>query len=119
MRGILKHELKVHLRVNKESTVSLSDKDVKHVAKLSSIYIEDQEVETVKAQLNSILEYVDRLSEIPTRGVTPTYHVHGINNAFREDVLETSLNQDVIKENAPDFSGGFFRVPSIIKSGNS
>ena len=99
--------------------MSLSDKDVKHVAKLSSIHLEDGDVEAVKAQLNSILEYVDRLSEIPTRGVLPTYHVHGINNAFREDVLETSLTQDTIKENAPDFSGGFFRVPSIIKSGHS
>lgn len=99
--------------------MSLTDKDVKHVAKLSSIYIDDGEVETVKAQLNSILEYVDRLAEIPTRGVNPTYHVHGINNAYREDVLEASFNQDTIKENATDFSGGFFRVPSIIKSSNS
>ena len=99
--------------------MSLSDEDVKHVAKLSSIHLEDKDVETVKAQLNSILEYVARLSEIPTRGVVPTYHVHGISNAFREDVLETSLTQDTIKENSPDFAGGFFRVPSIIKSGNS
>ena len=99
--------------------MSLSDKDVKHVAKLSSIHLEEGDVETVKAQLNSILEYVDRLSEIPTRGVLPTYHVHGISNVFREDVLEASFSQDSVKENAPDFSGGFFRVPSIIKSSNS
>ncbi len=99
--------------------MSLSDKDVKHVAKLSSIHLEDENVETVKSQLNVILEYVDGLSKIPTRGVLPTYHVHGINNSYREDVLESSFSQDAIKQNASDFSGGFFRVPSIIKSGNS
>jgi len=99
--------------------LSLTDKDVKHVAKLSSLHLEDKDVDLVREQLNSILEYVDRLSEIPTRGVSPTYHVHGISNAFREDVLEASLDQETVKVNAPDFSGGFFRVPSIIKSGNS
>lgn len=96
--------------------MSLEDKDVKHVAKLSSIFLEENDVEKVKGQLNNILEYIDRLSEIPTRGVEPTFHVHGISNAYREDVHEASLDQDGVKVNAPDFSGGFFKVPSIIKS---
>jgi aspartyl-tRNA(Asn)/glutamyl-tRNA(Gln) amidotransferase subunit C len=97
--------------------VSLTDDEVKHVAKLAAIQVSDSEIPVLKEQLNSILTYVERLSEIPTRGVTPTYHVHGISNVFRDDVHQPSLGTEELSENAPDFAEGFFRVPRIIKEG--
>ncbi len=96
---------------------SLSDDEVRHVAKLAAIEVTDSEIPQLKEHLNAILTYVDRLSEIPTRGVLPTYHVHGINNVFREDVHQPSLSVDDLARNASDFSDGFYRVPRIIKEG--
>jgi len=95
--------------------VSFSEKDIRYVAELSSIAVTDSEIPALQEQLGSILTYVDRLSEIPTRGVVPTYHVHGISNVFREDVLQPSFEREDLVVNAPDFSGDFFRVPQVIK----
>lgn len=98
-----------------EYAVSLSDKEVRHVAKLAAIQVEDSEIPQLQEQLNSILTYVEKLSDLPTKGVMPTYHVHGVTNVFREDVLQKSLDIEDLKKNAPDFSEGFYRVPQIIK----
>ncbi|HMO19157.1 MAG TPA: Asp-tRNA(Asn)/Glu-tRNA(Gln) amidotransferase subunit GatC [Oligoflexia bacterium] len=95
--------------------MSFTEKDILHVAELSSIAVEESEIPGLAEKLGSILTYVDRLSEIPTRGVLPTYHVHGISNVFRDDVLQASFNKEDLKLNAPDFSGDFFRVPQVIK----
>lgn len=96
--------------------MSLSDDDVKHVAKLSAIEITEEEVPTLKEQLNSILDYVQTLSEIPTRGVEPTFHIHPVSNVFRDDVHQASYKSEEIAKIAPDFKDNFFRVPQIIKS---
>jgi len=96
--------------------VSLTDDDVKHVAKLSAIEINDEEVPALKEQINSILDYVQKLSEIPTKGVEPTFHIHAVSNVFREDVHEASFKSEEIGKIAPDFKDNFFRVPQIIKS---
>lgn len=95
--------------------MSLSDEEVKHVAKLAAIKVEDSEIPKLKDQLNSILDYVEKLSDLPTKGVVPTYHVHGLTNVFREDVLQKSLDVEELQKNAPDFSEGYYRVPQIIK----
>jgi aspartyl-tRNA(Asn)/glutamyl-tRNA(Gln) amidotransferase subunit C len=96
--------------------VSLKDDDVKKVARLAALDVDDSELPKMVDQLNSIIGYVDVLSEIPTRGVVPTYHVHGVVNVFRDDVIAPSFEEACLAENAPDFSIGFFRVPQIIKT---
>ena len=95
--------------------MSLDDKEVKHIARLSSLSISDEEIPKVKDQLNGIFEYIDRLSEIPTRGVQPTYYVNELENVFREDVIQPSLSTEAIEQNAPSFADSYFRVPHIIK----
>lgn len=95
--------------------MSLKDEDVKQVARLAALEVKEEELPKIREQLNSIIEYVDGLSKIPTRGVTPTFHVHGVTNVFRDDVIQTSFNESDIELNAPDFSQGFFKVPQIIK----
>jgi aspartyl-tRNA(Asn)/glutamyl-tRNA(Gln) amidotransferase subunit C len=98
--------------------VSLTDNEVRHVAKLAAIEVKDAEIPKLKEEINAILTYVERLSEIPTRGVQPTYHVHGISNVFRDDVRQASFTTDELQQNAPDFAEGFFRVPQIINREN-
>lgn len=99
-----------------ESFVSLSDEDVKKVARLAALEIKEADIPNVREKLNSLIEYVDTLSEIPTRGVAPTFHVHGTSNIFRDDVIRPSLSEVDLEMNAPDFSHGFFKVPQIIKT---
>lgn len=93
---------------------SLTKENVLHIAHLAAIELEEPEVATLQQDLSSILNYVDRLSELNTHGVVPTSHVHGVVNAFRDDVIKPSLSVDEALGNAPDSGNGGFRVPKII-----
>ncbi len=94
--------------------MSLSDKEVLHVAKLAALAVQPNEVEKLRRELNDILGYFEKLSEVQTRGVLPTSHVHGIVNTFREDVVQDSLPVEKLEQNAPDFIASSFRVPKIL-----
>lgn len=88
--------------------------DLLHIAKLASLELSNEETESLKSDLSTILEYVNALSELPTEGVVPTSHVHGSYNAFRDDIIKDSLSIDSVKQNAPNFGSGGFRVPKVI-----
>lgn len=94
--------------------MALSEKDVLHAAKLAALKLEPEELAAYQKNLNTLLEYVDRLSALQTRGVAPTSHVHGVVNAFRDDIIRDSLPVADIERSAPEFKNGSFRVPKII-----
>ncbi len=85
---------------------------VLHVAKLSRLRLEEAEVEAIQADMSSILDHVDRLSEIDIDGVEPTSHVVPLENVLRDDQPRESLDRDVSLSQAPDPADGAFRVPS-------
>lgn len=85
---------------------------VLHVAKLSRLRLEEAEVEAMRQDLSSILDHVDRLSEIQIEGVEPTSHVVPLENVLRDDVPRPSLDRDVSLAGAPDELDGAYRVPS-------
>jgi aspartyl-tRNA(Asn)/glutamyl-tRNA(Gln) amidotransferase subunit C len=93
----------------------ISRDDVLHVARLARLELSDAEVETMRAQLDSILTYNDRLKELAVTGVEPTAHVVPLVNVMREDEVVPSLPQEDMLRNAPDRVGELFRVPRIIE----
>lgn len=66
---------------------SLSHDDVRHIAKLARLTLNDEEVERFAKELTSILAYIDTLQEVNTEGVEPTAQVTGLSNSLREDVV--------------------------------
>ncbi len=94
--------------------MSLTEKEVIHVAKLAALELKEEEVSKTIKELNEILSTIDDLQSISTVGVEPTSHVHGSVNAFRDDIIQDSLTSEQIAEIAPDFENGFFKVPKII-----
>ena len=66
----------------------------------------------MRGDRSSILDHVDRLSEIDIDGVEPTSHVVPLVNVLRDDHPRSSLDRDLILSQAPDPSEGAFRVPS-------
>ena len=94
--------------------MSLTEKDIRHIARLSALELSDEEVEIRGRELEDILNYVERLSAVSTRGVAPTSHVHGVVNFFRDDIIRDSLAVEELERIAPDFKNSSFRVPKII-----
>ena len=92
----------------------VSREDVEYVAKLARIELTEDEKLTLTSQLNSILDHIEKLNELDTEGVEPTFHVLDVTNVFREDAVRPSLPSEEVLKNAPARDGDFFKVPKII-----
>jgi aspartyl-tRNA(Asn)/glutamyl-tRNA(Gln) amidotransferase subunit C len=111
--------------------MKVTEKDVAYVADLANLELSVEERAGMLRDLNSILDYIERLQQLDTSKVEPMAQVsdrYGTGElhqgserfaySYREDVLEglrKSLSQDVALENAPDTDGTFFRVPKVIE----
>ena len=94
--------------------MSISDEELKHIAKLASLELNDEEFNTLRNDLEQIISYVEKLSDVSTEEIKPTYHVHHSSNVFREDIVEESLSVEEATKNSAESSNGSFRVPRII-----
>jgi aspartyl-tRNA(Asn)/glutamyl-tRNA(Gln) amidotransferase subunit C len=88
---------------------------IEYVAHLGRLELEPHEIEEYTAQLDSILEYMDKLNALNTTGVEPMSHAIPNVNVFRGDKVVESFSVDESVGNAPDRSGSFFKVPPIIE----
>lgn len=98
----------------KQSARSLSDDDVRHVAKLARLAIPDEQIHRYAEQLQGILEYVAKIGEVDVENVEPTAHAVQIRNVFREDRAGAHLPVEQVLSNAPDSDPPFFKVPKVI-----
>lgn len=95
--------------------MSISIKDVQHVANLARLELSDGEQQQFMEQLNAILKYAEKLNELNTDDVQPTSHVLPIVNVMREDVKKESLPLEKVLLNAPDEEDGQIRVPAVLE----
>jgi aspartyl-tRNA(Asn)/glutamyl-tRNA(Gln) amidotransferase subunit C len=111
--------------------MKVSDKDVTYVADLANLELTENERTRMVCDLNSILEYIDRLNQLDTSGIEPMAQVsdrYGIDESkqesarslysTREDIhngLRKSLPHEIALENAPESDGTFFKVPKVIE----
>jgi len=111
--------------------MKVTEKDVAYVAELGNLELSAEERTRMVRDLNSILGYVDSLSELDTSKVSPMAQVsdrYGLDEskqgserfayATREDIkegLRKSLPHDEALANAPEADGTFFKVPKVIE----
>ncbi len=96
----------------------LSEKDVRYVADLAHLDLTEDEVKKFLSQLDSILQYVQKLNELDTSGIEPMAQVTypgSENAAFRADEPRRTLTQDEALANAPEAGAGSFKVPRVIE----
>ncbi len=91
----------------------ISEKEVRHVAKLARLELTDKEVEKYSAQLGDILKYVELMNEVDTTGIEPMPHAIPIYNVMRDDIVKYEETKEELMKNAPYEEDGFFRVPKI------
>jgi aspartyl-tRNA(Asn)/glutamyl-tRNA(Gln) amidotransferase subunit C len=92
----------------------LNIEDVKHVAKLARLALDERRLAKLTPQLESILEYVAKIGEVDVSGVEPMAHALPLANVLREDVVEAPLPIEKVLQNAPETDGPFFKVPKVI-----
>ena len=95
--------------------MSVSNEQVRHIAKLARIAMSDEEIERLVPELNNILGWVEQLEEVDTDGVEPLTAVIDQKLRLRHDVVTDGNIRDEILANAPDAQHGFFAVPKVIE----
>lgn len=94
--------------------MSITKDNVLHVAGLARLDLSQEEVARFEVELNDVLEFMEKLNELDTKGVEPTTHVLDISNVFRQDIVVASSDVEEILANAPDREDDYFKVPSIL-----
>lgn len=94
--------------------MSLSREDVQHVASLARLGLSDDEVETMREQLSSILGHIEVLSQLDTEAIPPTAQVIALQNVLREDAVRESLPQETLMRMAPSSRHGFIAVSEVL-----
>ncbi len=95
--------------------MSITRKDVEHVANLARLELSDTEKEQFEGQLNAILKYAEKLNQLDTDGIEPTSHVLPLANVMREDTVRPSWPIEKVLLNAPEEEGGQFKVPPVLE----
>ena len=88
--------------------------EVKKVAHLARLELEEHEINNHAEQLEKILEYIKQLEKIDTDGVPSTTRAIEVINVLRKDEKKNSDCTDELLELAPSREDKFFKVPKII-----
>ena len=97
--------------------MKITEKEVRYVADLANLRLTEEEVAKFQADLDGILEHIDRLKEIDVTGVDPMAQVLFESEAetLRQDVPVPSLGSELALANAPQPGAGYFKVPKVIE----
>ena len=95
--------------------MSITHADVKKIARLSRIRVEEAEVEHLAGELNGILGWIEQLQEVDVEGVEPMTSAVDVEAPMREDLVTDGEKRDEILANAPKEEDGFFVVPRSVE----
>jgi aspartyl-tRNA(Asn)/glutamyl-tRNA(Gln) amidotransferase subunit C len=89
--------------------------DVKYVAHLARLALTPEEEQKMTAQLEQVLDYIEKLKEVDVDGVEPTAHAFPMSNVTRPDEVRPSMDHGDALRNAPAQANGLFIVPKIVE----
>jgi len=95
----------------------LNEAQVRHVARLGRLKLNDADVARYATQLTAILGYVAQLKSVDVAGVEPMAHPLPLKNVLREDVVKEGLSTEAVLANAPAKDGPYFAVPKVLDTG--
>jgi len=95
--------------------MSVSDADVKKIAKLARLRLSEAEIALYGGQLTKIIDSMAELSKANTEGVAPTTSVLGAVNVMRDDAPMPFEDAEALLANAPERDGPYFKVKKVIE----
>ena len=95
--------------------MAITREEVRHIALLARMPLNEDEEIAFAQQLDHILEAFTNLDRLDTDAVEPTAHIAPMATPFRDDVVSTTPDTDAWLANSPARDGRFFKVPKIIE----
>lgn len=92
----------------------IDDETIENVCILAKLSLNEEAKEKAKEDMQKMLDYVEKLDELDTKGVEPLSHIFGDQNVFREDVVTNGDNKEAMLANAPKAKEEQYQVPKTI-----
>ena len=96
------------------STLNVSD--INKIAHLAKLIIPENKNQSMKKELNKILDLVTQMDKVDTTTVEPLSHPYDVSQPLREDIVTESNQRTLLQEMAPQTEAGLYVVPVVIKS---
>jgi aspartyl-tRNA(Asn)/glutamyl-tRNA(Gln) amidotransferase subunit C len=94
--------------------VKLTRQEVERIAELARLDLSEEEAGLYQEQLSAILEYFERLQELPTEDIPPTATALPLRSVMREDKAQPPMSREDVLQNAPAADDGCFEVPAVL-----
>ena len=95
--------------------MSLDTEQVKKIAHLARLKIDDSDVENYASNLSDILHLVEQMSSVDTSGVVPMSHPFDLVQRLREDEVTEENQREAFQSVAPSAEDGLYLVPRVIE----
>lgn len=95
--------------------MSLSTDDVRRIASLARIEIDDAQAQATQGQLNTIFGLIAAMQAVNTTGIEPMAHAQEVYQRLREDTVTETDRRDAFQAIAPAVENGLYLVPRVIE----
>ena len=95
--------------------MKVDNKLIDDLSRLAKLNFDEQTIEEMKLDFENILGFVDKLSEIDTKGVEPLIYLSDEMNILRADEIGEEVTQKEALKNAPQKDSDYFKVPTVLK----
>ncbi|MEN9440891.1 MAG: hypothetical protein RLZ33_967 [Bacteroidota bacterium] len=94
--------------------MKISEEIVDHIAHLARLEFEGDKKQAILNDMENIISFMDKLSEVDTDNVEPLIFMNDEYNKLREDVAQVTVTQDEALRNAPKKDSDYFRIPKVL-----
>ena len=95
--------------------MEVNNKLIQDLSRLAKLKFDEQAAEKMKNDLDKIIGFVDKLSEIDTEGVEPLIYLSEEVNVLRVDEIKHEVSQENALKNAPQKDSDYFKVPTVLR----
>jgi len=95
--------------------MSLSNTDVRKVARLARLAMSEAEIESARAQLSGIFNLIEEMQAVDTTGIEPMSHAQDVSQRLREDKVTETNQREAFQAIAPQTEAGLYLVPQVIE----
>jgi len=95
--------------------VSLDKEEVRTIAHLARLSVEEERLEPIAAELSRVLDFVDRLNSVDTSNIEPMANPVSSELLLRDDVVTETDEREQLQKPAPAVHQGYFTVPRVIE----
>ncbi len=95
--------------------MSLSPDDVKRIARLARIEIDDVQAQATQGQLNTIFDLIATMQAVDTSGIAPMAHAQEVTQRLRADIVTETDRHAAFQAVAPAVENDLYLVPKVIE----